>query len=96
MLHVVVPFGVYGFPHSIPAIDLYLKKYVNRKEIVMNHTLDFTGPRLRAALTEQPSLTLEFYSYGMLLRKRDGDSIAEYPVDPGQIALALAASIPAY
>lgn len=56
-------------------------------------TLDFTGPRLTEALQEQPSLTLEFYSYGVLLRKRDGDAIAEYAVDPGQIALALAAKV---
>ncbi len=55
--------------------------------------LDFTGPRLTAALQEQPNLTLEFYSFGVLLRKRDGDSITEYPVDPGQIALALAAKV---
>lgn len=54
---------------------------------------DFTGPRLTAALQEQPSLTLEFYSYGVLLRKRDGDAVTEYPVDPQQIALALAAKV---
>ena len=45
------------------------------------------------ALQEQPNLTLEFYSYGVLLRKRDGDTVTEYAVDPGQIALALAAKI---
>lgn len=55
--------------------------------------LDFTGPRLTEALLEQPSLTLEFYSYGVLLRKRDGDAITEYAVDPSQIALALAAKV---
>jgi len=48
--------------------------------------LDFTGPRLTAALQEQPNLTLEFYSYGVLLRKRDGDAVVEYPVDPQQTA----------
>ena len=31
--------------------------------------------------------------YGVLLRKREGDAITEYPVDPGQIALALAAKV---
>lgn len=55
--------------------------------------LNFIGPRLTAALQEQPSLTLEFYSYGVLLRKRDGDTVSEYPVDPEQIAVALAAKI---
>ncbi len=55
--------------------------------------LDFTGPRLTAALQEQPSLTLEFYSYGILLRKREGDAVVEHPVDPAQIALALAAKV---
>ncbi len=54
---------------------------------------DFTGPRLTAALQEQPSLTLECYSYGVLLRKRDGDTVTEYPVDPAQIARALAARV---
>jgi hypothetical protein len=44
-------------------------------------------------LQEQPSLTLEFYSYGVLLRKREGDAVTEYPVDPQQIALALAAKV---
>jgi len=48
---------------------------------------------LTAALQEQPSLTLEFYSYGVLLRKRNGDAVVEYPVDPQQIALALAAKV---
>lgn len=28
-----------------------------------------------------------------MLRKRDGDAVVEYPVDPGQIALALAAKV---
>ncbi|MCL4237660.1 MAG: hypothetical protein KJ047_05385 [Anaerolineae bacterium] len=56
-------------------------------------TLDFTGPRLTAALQEQPSLTLEFYSFGVLLRKREGDAVTEYAVDPEQIALALAAKV---
>ena len=45
------------------------------------------------ALQEQPSLTLEFYSFGTLLRKRDGDTVTEYPVDPSQIAVALAAKV---
>jgi hypothetical protein len=48
---------------------------------------------LTAALQEQPSLTLEFYSFGVLLRKREGDAVAEYAVDPAQIALALAAKV---
>jgi PRTRC genetic system protein B len=48
---------------------------------------------LTAALQEQPRLTLEFYSFGVLLRKRDGDAMAEYAVDPAQIALALAAKV---
>lgn len=48
---------------------------------------------MTAALQEQPSLTLEFYSYGVLLRKREDDAVVEYPVDPQQIALALAAKV---
>lgn len=45
------------------------------------------------ALTEQPSLTLSFYSFGVMLRKCDGTQITEYPVDPAQVALALAAKV---
>lgn len=45
------------------------------------------------ALTEQPSLVLRFYSYGVMLEKWDGDRVAEYPVDPAQIALALSAKV---
>lgn len=48
---------------------------------------------MQAALTEQPQLTLDFYSYGVLLRKRDGQGMTEYPVDPAQIAVALAAKV---
>jgi hypothetical protein len=48
---------------------------------------------LTAALQEQPSLTLEFFTYGVLLRKREGETTVEYPVDPAQIALALAAKV---
>jgi hypothetical protein len=43
---------------------------------------DGSGRRLTAALQERPSLSLEFYSYGILLRKCSGDTVQEYPVDP--------------
>lgn len=54
---------------------------------------DLTGRALTAALTEPPSLTLSFFSYGVMLRKQEGSIIQEYPVDPAQIALALAAKV---
>lgn len=44
-------------------------------------------------MTEQPSLILSFYSFGVMLRKTDGEQTTEYPVDPGQVALALAAKV---
>lgn len=44
-------------------------------------------------MNELPSLSLDFYSYGVLLRKREGDAITEYAVDPAQVALALAAKV---
>jgi hypothetical protein len=59
----------------------------------MNLTSDWNGRLLAEAITEQPSLTLSFYSYGILLHKRDGDRVSEYPVDPAQVALALAARV---
>lgn len=42
---------------------------------------------------EQPSLILSFYSFGVMLHKRDGDKVSEYPVDPAQVALALSAKV---
>lgn len=36
---------------------------------------------------------LEFYSFGVMLHKRDGERIQEYAVDPAQVALALAAKV---
>lgn len=44
-------------------------------------------------MSEQPSLSLNFYSFGVTLRKRDGDKQTEYPVDPAQIAVALSQKI---
>lgn len=49
--------------------------------------------RIAAPLTEQPSLILSFYSFGVMLRKQEGELITEYAVDPAQIALALAAKV---
>ncbi len=48
---------------------------------------------MQTALQEPPSLALEFYSYGVLMRKRIGESVSEYAVDPGQVAAALAAKV---
>jgi hypothetical protein len=48
---------------------------------------------LTAALTEKPSLTLAFYSFGLMLRKTEGERVTEYPVDPAHVASALAAKI---
>jgi hypothetical protein len=42
---------------------------------------------------EAPSLILSFYSFGVMLHKRDGDKVSEYPVDPAQAALALSAKV---
>lgn len=39
---------------------------------------------------EQPSLILSFYSFGVMLHRRDGDRASVYPVDPAQIALEMA------
>ncbi len=59
----------------------------------MNGLSDWNGQALAAALTEQPSLTLAFYSFGVMLRKTDGEVTTEFPVDPAQVALALAAKV---
>jgi PRTRC genetic system protein B len=36
---------------------------------------------------------LAFYSFGVMLHKRDGERIQEYAVDPAQVALALSAKV---
>ncbi|MCK6580538.1 MAG: prokaryotic E2 ligase family D protein [Anaerolineae bacterium] len=59
----------------------------------MNMPSDWSGRVLTAALTEQPSLILSFYSFGVMLRKTDGEQTTEYPIDPAQVALALAAKV---
>lgn len=59
----------------------------------MNTPSDWNGRVLIAALNEQPSLILSFYSFGLMLRKTDDNTTAEYPVDPAQVALALAAKV---
>ena len=59
----------------------------------MNQPLDWNGRVLNAALQEQPSLILSFYSYGVMMQKRTEHGLSEYPVDPEQIALALSAKV---
>ena len=54
---------------------------------------DWNSRVLDAALQEQPSLILSFYSYGILLQKHDEHGMTEYPVDPEQVALALSAKV---
>lgn len=52
-----------------------------------------SGQPLQQALNEQPELVISFYSYGCILRKREGEKVTEYPVDPAQIAKMLVANI---
>ncbi|MBW7880996.1 MAG: hypothetical protein H3C32_17005 [Anaerolineae bacterium] len=59
----------------------------------MNTLATSNGHALKTALTEQPSLTLSFYSFGVMLRKADGETVTEYPVDPAQVAATLAAKV---
>ncbi len=51
------------------------------------------GRALHTALSEQPSLSLDFYSYIVLLRKHEGDALTEYAVDPAQVAVTLAVRV---
>jgi hypothetical protein len=59
----------------------------------MNTASEWHNRTLRAALNEQPQLSLDFYSYGVLMRKREGDAVTEYAVDPAQVANVLAAKV---
>ncbi len=47
----------------------------------MNLASSANNYALTTALTEPPALILSFYSYGVLLRKQDGEVVTEYPVD---------------
>lgn len=47
----------------------------------MNPASDWSGRLLSQAVMEQPSLILSFYSFGVMLHKRDGDRVSEHPVD---------------
>jgi len=38
-------------------------------------------------------LSLNFYSFGVTLCKREGERVSEYPIDPAQAAVALAAKV---
>jgi hypothetical protein len=55
--------------------------------------ISFSGPAVLAAATQvQPRVTLLVYDHAVILRKETGNGgMAEYPVDPSQIAQALAA-----
>lgn len=53
----------------------------------------WNGRILSKALTEQPQLTLKFYSFGILLHKRTEHGFAEYVVDPAQVAMLLSAQL---
>lgn len=44
-------------------------------------------------MSEEPGLSLNFYSFGVTLRKREGNQITEFPIDPAQAAVALAARV---
>jgi hypothetical protein len=59
----------------------------------MNQPLDWNGRVLDAALQEQPSLVLSFYSYGVMMQKHTEHGVTEYPIDPKQVALALSAKV---
>lgn len=59
----------------------------------MNPASDWSGRLLSQAVMEQPSLILSFFSFGLMMRKCDGDKVSEFPVDPAQVALALSAKV---
>jgi hypothetical protein len=59
----------------------------------MNPAYDWHGRALHSAMSEEPGLSLNFYSFGVTLRKREGEQISEYPIDPAQAAVALAARV---
>lgn len=59
----------------------------------MNEKPNWHGRALHSAMSEEPSLSLNFYSFGVTLRRREGNQISEFPIDPAQAAVALAAKV---
>ena len=53
----------------------------------------WTGRHLNDALSEEPSLVLSFFSYGILLSRKIDSAYTEYPVSASDIAEALSAKI---
>src|SRR5574341_2391954 len=52
------------------------------------------GPAaLQRAIDEQPALTVAFYSFGCVMRKKTDAGTTEYPVSTQDIASALASNI---
>ncbi len=48
---------------------------------------------LHSTMSETPYLSLNFYSFCVTLCKSEGEKNTEYPVDPAQVAVALASKI---
>lgn len=60
----------------------------------MLSTSGWQGQLLQTALQEPPQIVLQFFSYGILMRKALGDgTYTEHPVGAAQIAQALAAKV---
>jgi hypothetical protein len=80
-----------GLPSA--AIFNYSRKRLERKEIMPNDVYDGLNA-LDEAIQELPRLTLNFYSYGILMRqRRDDGSETEYAVSPAQLATVLSAKV---
>ena len=54
---------------------------------------DLNGRVLEDVMNEVPRLSLDFYSYGCIMRKCDNGLMTEYPVDLQQVATSLASEM---
>ncbi|MGB7341151.1 MAG: hypothetical protein WBC91_19800 [Phototrophicaceae bacterium] len=61
--------------------------------MIAPNRFDLNGRVLESALNEVPRLSLDFYSYGCIMRKCDNGLMSEYPVDLQQVATSLAREI---
>jgi len=75
------------FMHKRP-VEVTVNSHIFRQSFAqiyrenrMNLASSANNYALTTALTEPPALILSFYSYGVLLRKQDGEVVTEYPVD---------------
>ena len=74
-------------------VDRAYRKLTHRKDKNREPHIRLRWPSLDPSPDGTAVAGADFYSFGVMLLKREGEQVAEYPVDPAQVALALAAKV---